>query len=335
MFKGVSKETKVGALTALAITVLVLGYNYMIGKDNPFKGSRDFIVEYDSAQGLIESAPVMYNGFRIGQVRKLRMNEKTHKVVATIEVFDNLNIPEKSHLKIESEILGGVKLKLILGSSKRMAKDKDTLLPDYAKDVMSMVNEKIAPIASGVDSLVSNLNALIGRASVRRTFDELPLLVHTVSETLDNLRQLIEGLRPGVTSSVDNLAVFSKNLDNYGKSINSGLKSFNNFTAKLDSIQLTRMMNSLEATVTSLSKLVEDIKSGKGTLGMLASDEALYNNLVQTTTTLQCLMNDLKENPQKYLPLPWGKRQRKKAMEKSSQQNNCLPPAAPATPARN
>ena len=95
-----------GSLTALAITILVLGYNYMIGRDNPFKGDRDFIVFYDSAQGLVESSPVMFNGFRIGQVRKLEMDDKTHKVMATLEVYSDLNIPKNSHCKIESELLG-------------------------------------------------------------------------------------------------------------------------------------------------------------------------------------------------------------------------------------
>lgn len=326
MFKGISKETKVGALTAVAITLLVLGYNYMIGRDNPFKSSRDFIVRYDSAQGLIESTPVMFNGFRIGQVRKLRMDEETHKVVATLEIYSDLSIPDNSRVKIESELLGGVKLKLILGNSSKLAIDGDTLVPDYAKDVMSMVNEKIAPIAAGVDTLVANLNALIGRASVQKTFDELPILVKTVSATIDHLRQMIESIRPGVTTSVDNLAEFSHNLDAYGKSIEAGLKSFNKLAAQLDSIQITQIASSLQATVASLSALTKDIEQGNGTLGKLASDEALYNSLVNTTTSLQCLLNDIKAFPQKYLPMPWGKKQRKKAAEQSNAVNNCFPP---------
>lgn len=330
MFKGVSKETKVGALTAVAITLLVLGYNYMIGRDNPFKGSRDFIVQYDSAQGLIESTPVMFNGFRIGQVRKLRMDDKTHKVIATLEIYSDLEIPDNSKAKIQSELLGGIKLNLLLGNSKRMASDGDTLVADYDKDVMSMVNEKVAPIAAGVDSLVANLNALIGRASVQKTFDELPNLVRNVSSAIDHLRQMIESIKPGVTTSVDNLAQFSNNLDAYGRSIETGLKSFNKLAAQVDSIQLAGLVKSLEATVGSLSAVVKDVEAGKGTLGKLAQDDALYNSLVQTNTSLQCLLNDIKAFPQKYLPMPWGKKQRKKAAEESAAVNNCFVPDSSA-----
>jgi phospholipid/cholesterol/gamma-HCH transport system substrate-binding protein len=319
VIKGVSKETKVGSLTALAITVLILGYNYMVGRDNPFKGSRDFYVYYDSAQGLVESTPLMYNGFRIGQLRKMRLDEKTDKIVATLEVYSNMVIPKNSKVRIES------KLRLVLGNSKTKAKDGDTLLPDYAKDVMSMVNEKVAPIAAGADSLLANLNALIRRASVQKTFDELPMLVNNVSMTLASLKEMIENLRPGVTTTVDNLAQFSKNLDAYGKSIEQGLKSFNRIAAQMDSIQLVQIMASLESTVASMSGLVNDIQAGKGTLGLLAKDEALYKNLVETNLSLQCLLNDIKAYPQKYLPLPWGKKQRQKASTQSKKTNDCLP----------
>jgi phospholipid/cholesterol/gamma-HCH transport system substrate-binding protein len=331
VIKGISKETKVGTLTALAITVLILGYNYMVGRDNPFKSSRDFYVFYDSAQGLEESTPVMYNGFRIGQVMKMQLNEETDKIVTKLEIYSDMKIPKNSRMKIESELLGGMNVRLILGNSKDFARDGDTLIPDYAKDVMSMVNEKLAPIAAGADSLLVNLNALIRRASVQKTFDELPALVNNVSATLESLREMIENLRPGVTTTVDNLAAFSKNLDAYGKSIEQGLKSFDRLSQQMDSIQLVKIMASLEATTASMANLVNDIQAGKGTLGLLAKDDALYKNLVQTNLSLQCLVNDIKAYPQKYLPLPWGKKQRQKASAQSNQTNNCFPPPKDST----
>jgi phospholipid/cholesterol/gamma-HCH transport system substrate-binding protein len=74
-----------------------------------------------------------------------------------------------------------------------------------------------------------------------------------------------------------------------------------------------------------MSSLIGDIQSGKGTLGKLAKDDTLYRTLVQTNQSLLCLLNDIKAYPQKYLPLPWGKKQRSKAMEKSKSTNNCFP----------
>ena len=325
MFKGVSKETKVGSLTALAITVLILGYNYMVGKDNPFKGSREFYVFYDSASDVVVSTPVLFNGIRIGQVKKVWLDEVTGKPVVRLEIFGETKIPKHSFVKIQSELLGGVKLKLRLSNEKTLAEDGDTLKAEYDKDVMSMVNEKVAPIAAGVDSLITNLNMLIHRASVQQAFDQLPILIGTVTQTLNNVKDMIANLQPGVTSSVNNIAEFSKNLDSYGKSIDQSLKSFDKLGKQLDSVQLVRLTKNLEATMASLSAIAADIQTGKGTLGKLSQDEQLYNDLVQTNQSLQCLMNDIKAYPQKYLPLPWGKKQRKKAMAESKAANTCFP----------
>lgn len=302
----------------------------MVGKDNPFKGARQFYVFYDSAQGIQESTPVMLNGYKIGQLRKLALMEDTRKVRATIEIFSGINIPSNSRIKIESELLGTLKLKLSLGNSKKMAEDGDTLLPEYAKDVMSMVNEKIAPIAAGADSLLSNLNALISRSSVKQTFDQLPQLVSEVNQTIAEIKDAIAAIKPGLNTSMTNLAAFSGNLSSYGKSLEKSLKSFEKLSTQLDSVQLNQIVTSLQGTVNSLGSITADIKAGKGSLGKLATDDALYNSLTQTTNSLQCLVNDLKNYPEKYIPLPWGKKQRKKAKEKSAL-NGCFPRKDSAT----
>jgi len=324
VFKGVSKETKVGSLTAITITILILGYNYMVGKDNPFTTAREYFVFYDSAQGLANNVPLMYNGFRIGQLKKLTMQEETGKIVARLQVFSNMKIPANSKVKIESALLGTTSLKLILSNSKIEANDGDTLIPEYTKDVMSMVNEKIAPIAAGADSLLANLNALIGRASVKQTFDQLPSLVNQVTAAIEEIRSTIGALKPGLASSMENLASFSNNLQGYGKSLDHSLKSFEKLATQLDSVQINALVSNLEKTINSLSVITSDIQSGKGTLGKLVTDDALYKSLTSTTQSLTCLINDLKLYPEKYVPLPWGKNQRKKAKTQSDL-NNCFP----------
>ncbi len=297
----------------------------MVGKDNPFTRAREFFVLYDSAQGLVDNTPIMFNGYRIGQVRKLSMDENSGRIVAKLEVYSAMRIPRKSMIKIESAILGNTTLKLILSHDKQSAVDGDTLLPQYTRDVMSMVNEKIAPIAAGADSLLANLNALIGRASVKHTFDQLPELVAQVRGTIEQIKGAIEDVRPGLNTSMNNLASFSGNLEGYGKSLDNSLKSVEKLTNQLDSVRVDALITNLEQTVNSLGGIAGDIKSGKGTLGKLANDDELYKNLTGTTASLQCLINDLKAYPEKYIPLPWGKKQRKKAKAQSAKVNNCFP----------
>lgn len=325
MFKNISNETKVGSLTAIAIAVLILGYNFMVGKDNPLSRSRKFVVYYDSIMGLTESTPLLYNGYKVGQLKKLSLESKTNKVKAIIEVFSDFDIPKGSHVKIETSLLGAASLRLIPGLGKVLAQNGDELLPEYSVNIMSAVNQKIAPIISKADSLLSGLNALVNRSSVQHTFDQLPAILSSLEHTILEIKKSIVELKPGVTGSLNNLAEFTNNLDEYAKTIKLSLGSFERLAKKVDSIKIVELTNSIEATVASMNSFTNDLKLGKGTLGKLAKDDALYNNLVTTTNTLQCLMTDLKNYPEKYLPLPWGKRQRRIAKEKSKITNDCLP----------
>jgi len=44
-----------------------------------------------------------------------------------------------------------------------------------------------------------------------------------------------------------------------------------------------------------------DIQSGKGTLGKLAKDDAMYNNFTKASKELELLLQDLRLNPTRYI----------------------------------
>ncbi|MEK0421106.1 MAG: hypothetical protein RLZZ161_957 [Bacteroidota bacterium] len=317
LFSGVSKETKVGALAAVAITVMILGYNYMVGRDNPLGGAREFVVLYDSAQGLADNTAVMYNGFRVGQLRNMELDPQSGKVVAEIEIYSEVKIPKNSGIKIESALLGTTTLKLIPGNAKKLAEDGDTLMAMYTQDVMSMVNEKIAPIASGADSLLAHMNAIIARKSLGTAIDQLPVVLASLNRTIEEIQGTLAASRPGLTTTMNNAARFSSNLDQYNRRIEGSLRNLNKTTAKLDSIELQKIGRDLQESAAALAVITKNIEQGKGSLGKLAKDPVLYDNLVKTTKNLETLAYDINHYPEKFLPLPWGKSQRKKAKKAS------------------
>lgn len=294
----------------------------MVGKDNPFGGSRNFIVKFDSAAGIAKSTPVFFNGLRIGQCKSLSLDENG-RVVSELEIFNSMDIPADSRVRIESPLIGSKTLRLIAGVSPKKAEDGDELKPAYTKDLSAALSEKLGPIAAKADSFLGTLNALISQPSVAKSFDQLPIVMTNLSNTIAEIQQTIAGMKPGLSSTMGNVGKFSENLDEYNKSISGTLKSFERIGKQVDSIQLVKLTQNMEATIANISALTGNLKNGNGTLGKLATDEALYKSLVQTNTTLQCFVNDIKTYPQKYLPLPWGKKQRKKAMAQSAVTNNC------------
>ncbi|MEO6498628.1 MAG: MlaD family protein, partial [Mucilaginibacter sp.] len=96
----VSNETKVGAFTAVAITLLLLGYSFLSGND-VFSGSNKFYAIYKSVEGLTVSKPVLVNGFQVGRVSKMELQQDGRTIVQ-FKVDKQYEIPENTLAQLQS-----------------------------------------------------------------------------------------------------------------------------------------------------------------------------------------------------------------------------------------
>lgn len=325
LFTGLTKEFKVGMLAVTSLSILILGYNFMLGKDNPLQRGREFYVFYDSTQGLTPGTSVIYNGFRIGQLKSLSMVDDGNKIQAVVEISSDMNIPKDSKFKIESEILGGQKMKLVKGRSSVFAEDGDTLTSMYTRDQFSAMNDQIVPLVSKADSLLGSMNSFFKSAALGKAMDELPKAIVAFKSALEQMDALMTEVAPDVKGTVANLSSFSNQLIKYDKQIASALKSLERVGKQMDTVDLGRTINDLSQTTADLSKLLKSISSGEGTLGKLATDPQLYNDLQKGTAELNRVLLDLKKYPEKYVPVPFTKSQREKAKSDSKKDKAVWP----------
>ena len=316
LFKGLSKEFQVGSLTAIAITILILGYNFMRGKDNPFKSGKDLTVFYDSTPGLGIGTSVMFNGLRIGQLTKLDITDG-HKIEAIFEISSKMEIPKDSKMKIETEIFGGQKVRLVLGKSTEFAQDGDTLIPMYAEDKFSAINDQIVPLASKADSLLTSMNSFFKSESLNLAIDRLPLAVQQINVLLQQTQSLLAANKEVVTHTIGNVDRFSNNFDQYHQRINNLLIKLDSSTSGLDEVSLKHTVMEIDSLTKELNKITIQINSGNGTVGKMIYSDSLYNALNKSSNELNKVLLDLKKYPEKYIPIPGTKNQRKKAKELS------------------
>jgi phospholipid/cholesterol/gamma-HCH transport system substrate-binding protein len=288
----------------------------MMGRDNLFDRGRSFKVYYDNTQGLSVGTKLMYNGFKIGMVRSLKMDEN-QKIVAIVEVSSDMSIPEDSKIKIEAQLLGGVTLKLLKGNSKNFAEDGDVLEPDYSKDVFGMINSKVMNVTNSADSLFGTLNAFLHKQELNEAVNSVPIVLHELAATIIEIRKTIAALEPALKQTSGSLSSFSSNLPEYDRQLREGLEHFNKAGRQMDSVRIADLLNNLSMSSEKLALLLNDLNQGKGSMGKLLKDEALYADIRNSNAQLQSIMLDLKKYPEKYIPVPGTKNQRKKAKKKS------------------
>src|ERR1044072_2300039 len=112
----ISNETKIGALTTVAVAFLILGFNFLKGK-SVLKTGFFLYAKYSDLKKLSASNAVYANGFQIGTVYSTTSNPSLRDLIVEIKLSSDYQIPANSLATIETNPLGSPVLNIQLGNS--------------------------------------------------------------------------------------------------------------------------------------------------------------------------------------------------------------------------
>jgi phospholipid/cholesterol/gamma-HCH transport system substrate-binding protein len=317
----ISKETQVGALTAIAITILVLGYSYLNGKDDLFYNGQSYNVVYGNVDGLTSSNPVMFRGVRIGIVSEVFLDVNTLETHVALEVNKRgFRVPKGTIAKIfDTDPLFGAKgIELILGKSAKDHVSGDTLKPEFSLGMMSSVGNTLAPLTTKLNNILGALDTATSGGELEKSLKELPSTITALKTTLNNTNRMVSDASPKLNSIFANVDALVKSLSENKEVLSNTLKNFESISDDLAKSKLEETISNANVAISEFSKTIDGINQGKGSLGKLAKDEELYNNLNKASKDLDLLLLDIKNYPDKYLSIPGTKRRQRKAIEESN-----------------
>ena len=100
-------------------------------------------------------------------------------------------------------------------------------------------------------------------------------------------------------------------MDNSLKNVDNITNNFSKLSDSLANAGLAETVTDFQTTVTRLNGLLGKIEKGEGSLGKLANDEKLYNNLADASRELDLLLQDFRLNPKRYVNVSvFGKKQK-------------------------
>ena len=123
----INNETKIGLLAVVGIGLLIVGFNFLRGK-NLFKNEKHLYAIFEDIHGLAKSNPVMISGLQIGNISELDGGKDLKRIIATVHMTQDVNIPNNSLAAIKPDLLGITQLEIQLGNSSTYLKPGDTLL---------------------------------------------------------------------------------------------------------------------------------------------------------------------------------------------------------------
>lgn len=295
----ISREIKTGVFAVVSILLFILGYQYM-KNSNLFQTSRVFYVVYDNVVGLETGAPVTINGMRVGQIKDLSLKNKAgDAVIVTFDIESDFEFSRSSVIKIyASGIIGGNNLAVLPDPKDPvLARSGDTLKGELESGLIDGLIEKFSPIEKSllstltkVDSVLSDFDQVLDSATkehLRQSMDAMSVAMDQLSQTATGLNRLVDNNQ--------------KELDLTFKSLSRTSQNLEAITDSIASVDTAQMLKDFSGSVKALNQITNTMAEGEGSFGAMINDKGLYEDLRKLTEDAQNLLQNIKDEPKRYV----------------------------------
>jgi len=298
----ISNETKVGALTAVAITVLILGFNFLKGKG---ASGKEVYAVFPNVDKLVVSNPVFINGLQVGKVTSLMEKDKNMSgIVVTISLSKDINIPRNSVATLSSEILSNTAINVFLGNGTDYLKEGDTIRTERSLALTDRLQKSIDPAINNINKTLLSLDDVLQKLNTildPNTRNNLQGIIANLATSSRSLEQLLNTETGMLAKSINNMHTITAGLARNVPKIDSTLSNLQTTTDKLARAKIAETIESIQHTMAKLETGIGKLDSKEGTVGLLLNDRQLYDEFRRTNRSLTILLDDLRVNPKRYI----------------------------------
>ena len=293
-----SREIKTAILVISSILLFIWGYSFLKGRDL-LSNSKTLYVEFDNVEGLVKSASVTINGLVVGNISNITINKNTGKILVGLMLHTDFPVSKSSIVSIyEPGFIAGKQIAIYPNYlDKSIAVDGDKLVGTVKLGLTESLSKKWAPIQEKIEKLMLNTNNLItglnnvldkkGQADIKASLSELSQTLEQFHKSSITLNTILDDNKGQINGVVTNF--------------NKVSSDFSKISDSLNKADLGKTVKELQKTLATVDKMMANLQAGKGTMGKMLTDDALYNNLAKTSSELELLLQDVRLNPTRYV----------------------------------
>lgn len=305
-----NNETKIGLMAIISIAILIIGFNFLKGKGIFRKENRVYAV-FEDAQGLVKSNPVMINGLQVGRIENLDGGKDMKKILVTVSLSKDVNIPTNSLAVINPNLLGSPTLEIQLGNANTYVKKGDTLLTtmnggafDQAMKIINPVLYEVKNAVKSLDSVLTTISTVFDdktKSNIKSMIGNFNLASASFVATTASLQKMMNSQNSDLAHTLKNINSFTAHLNTNNGKLDSVMENTKIFTQKLSGLDLAKTLDTLNVAINNFKISAEKINSKDGSIGLLLNDKTLYNNLESTTHKINILLDDIRVHPRRYV----------------------------------
>lgn len=286
-----TKEIKIALVAIVGILVLFFGLEFLKGM-SLFSNDNTYYVSFKDISGLSSSNPIYADGYKVGVVKHIQYDyDRGGDILVQIDVNKDLRIPKGSSAEIESDIMGNVKMNLLLANNPReRVNPGETIIGAKNNGLMGKVARLLPSVEvmlPKLDSILTNLNALLADPALANSLHNIEGITNNLNTSSKQLNVLMASL--------------NKNVPQMMYKANSTLSNTDRLTANLARLDVANTLAQVDQTIANLKGFTNQLNSREGSLGLLMHDASLYNNLNKTMQSADSLLINVRQHPKRYV----------------------------------
>jgi phospholipid/cholesterol/gamma-HCH transport system substrate-binding protein len=327
-------------MAIIVIALSIWGYQFLKGR-NIIKASNNYFVRYEDIGQLPSSSAVLIHGLNVGVVSAVELDSDLRTIIATITLDKGLKIPADAEAVIISTgLMGGKAIELVVSGpctgdacakpgsflKGRVKGVFDSFLDTGPGGTLDQVKKNLSDILKTVSDSLTSPNA---NNAIAKTYTDFSKLINNLSGITGTLNKSMGTYDRHLQATLANVETLTGALAKNQDKIAASITHLESITRQLDSAKVgtnvstlinnaNAAMKNLDATMAEtqtamnqLSLITKDIQSGKGSLGKLAKDPALYDNLSRAAKNIDFMVQDFRLNPKRYVNVSvFGKKQK-------------------------
>lgn len=311
-------QVRVGLLILVALSILAVGI-FLVGRTGNVFGDRYRLVTLmGSAAGLVPGAVVQVAGQPVGQVDEVQLIPPEERPASgeAVAVWLAVDRSVRGLIRADSEarvrtqgLLGDRLIDIAPGSAGRpVLQAGDTLRAADALNYQELLDTASGAVIS-LTELVRDLTELTERAmGGEGSLGQLVVndtLYHGLVDLSAGLSRVLERVDRGegfLGRALEDEALYDRLV-----SVTAGLDSLTSAVAGGEGtlgrlVRSDSLYESLTRMAGRSDSLLGALRAGEGAMGRLLTEDALYEELLRTVVDLNAVLQDLRENPRKYIP---------------------------------
>ncbi len=288
MRKFFTKEVKIGISAIVCLILMFVIIQFLKGIDVS-KPANYYTIKFDNVSDVMVSTPVTVNGYKVGVVHEMQYDYESNScALVMINLDKELRIPRDSKFSISKTIMGNASIDIALNPYvSEYYESGDEIEGSAGSDLMGSLGgmmPQITAIISKVDSVLGGVNTIVNDPALLTSIQRLDGITADLNSMTKELDKTMKNDLPKI---VDNVTTITNNVDTLTATLNT-------LPIEATLAQVTTLLNNVEQATAQLNKT-------DNTAGLLLNDQELYNRLNNTVTSLDSLLNDIRQNPKKYI----------------------------------